>query len=225
MIPMDSLDRCVQMYGAVAGMFPAGVEVAVVDPRAPQPGLLPAEAAHVAGAVAKRQQEFAAGRAAARLAMRRNDLAIPAGDDRAPIWPQGWHGSISHSDQFCVAVVTQAPLCLGVDLEEAVPLDQDLLTSICSPSEIAAIAGPDQLLLAKIVFSAKEAAYKVQYPLTGVLFGFDHLAVSLDWVGGAFTARFEKPAGQFCAGDQIDGHFALIGNHIVTTATFDHRTP
>ena len=62
-------------------------------------GLLPEEAPAIARAIPKRQAEFAAGRRAARAALTtlgHPAQAIPVGDRRAPIWPQGTVGAITH---------------------------------------------------------------------------------------------------------------------------------
>jgi 4'-phosphopantetheinyl transferase EntD len=74
---------------------------------------------------------------------------------------------------------------LGVDIEPATPLDPDLVAVICTPAERAWLAGEtDPGLAAKMIFSAKEAVYKAQYPLTGKVIGFD--AVTLEMIEGAY---------------------------------------
>lgn len=209
---------------AAADLFDRAVAVAVADPHQAQQPIWAEEARFVAQAVAKRQAEFAAGRNAARAAMRKlggRNVAIPAGPARAPQWPIGWHGSITHNDRWCLAAVTRGAAHLGVDIEAATPLNPDLLSTICSPEERARIAGSDQAMQAKVIFSAKEAAYKAQFPLTGVLFGFDHLDIVIAPDSGQFQARFVRPAGQFAAGDRLQGRFALVQGHIVTAVTID----
>lgn len=209
---------------AAAALFDRAVAVAVADPHQAQQPIWAEEARFVAQAVAKRQAEFAAGRNAARAAMRKlggRNAAVPAGPDRAPQWPIGWHGSITHNDRWCLAAVTRGAAHLGVDIEAATPLNPDLLSTICSPEERARIAGSDQAMQAKVIFSAKEAAYKAQFPLTGVLFGFDHLDIVIAPDSGQFQARFVRPAGQFAAGDRLQGRFALVQGHIVTAVTID----
>lgn len=224
MIEACADDDAALIQAAVAALFDGAVAVAVADPHQAQPAIWPEEAQFVAQAVPKRQAEFAAGRSAARAAMRMlggPDIAIPASADRAPSWPAGWHGSISHNDRWCLAAVTRGAAHLGVDIEAATPLKPDLLSTICSPAEVARIAGADQGMLAKVVFSAKEAAYKAQYPLTETLFGFDHLDVVLAPHDGRFQARFVQPAGQFAAGDVLQGRFATVRGQIVTAVTID----
>lgn len=208
----------------VAGLFAGDVAVGVTDPRGPQPGLLAGEGGNLARAIEKRQREFAAGRAAARLAMAQLGGAavpIPAGSDRAPLWPEGWRGSISHSSVLCAAVVTRGKRSLGIDLELATPLDEKLLSSICSADEISDLNPVDKLLQAKLVFSAKEAAYKAQYPLTAQVFGFHHLRVALDPARTGFTATFLRNTGPFALGSQLSGRYALVADHVVTAVSID----
>ena len=224
MIQTATDDDAALIRAATAALFDGAVAVAVANPHQAQPAIWPEEALFVAQAVAKRRGEFAAGRSAARAAMRvlgGGGVAIAVGPDRAPIWPAGWHGSITHNDRWCLAAVTRGTAHLGVDIEAATPLNSDLLSTICSPAEVERIAGADQGMLAKVVFSAKEAAYKAQYPLTQTLFGFDHLDVVLAPQTGQFQARFVQPAGQFAAGDVLQGRFAMVRGQIVTAVTID----
>ena len=224
MIEACADDDAVLIQAAAAALFDGAVAVAIADPHQAQPPIWPEEAQFVAQAVSKRRAEFAAGRSAVRAAMRMlggPDIAIPASADRAPSWPAGWHGSITHNDRWCLAAVTRGAAHLGVDIEVATPLNPDLLSTICSPAEVARIAGADQGMLAKVVFSAKEAAYKAQYPLTETLFGFDHLDVVLAPYDGRFQARFVQPAGRFAAGDVLQGRFAMVRGQIVTAVTID----
>ena len=95
---LDS-DPFADLAAALARVLPPGVAVAVEDPAASAEGMFDAEARAVARAVPARRAEFAAGRRAAHRAMER--LGVPAapvamGSDRAPVWPPGVIGSISH---------------------------------------------------------------------------------------------------------------------------------
>lgn len=221
---MGTPDPGAQMQAVIADLFDPGVAVALRDLAAPQPPLHPAERAAMARAAEVRRAEFAAGRAAARQAMVQlggDPQAIPAGPDRAPIWPAGWRGTITHDDQFCAAAVTRGDLFLGLDLEPAQPLPADLLDEICLPAEQRAIAGPDQLTRARLIFCAKEAAYKAQYPLTGALFGFDRFEVTLGPAQGRFSVTFTAPTGGFAAGDVLHGRFAEHAGRFACAVTLD----
>ena len=215
----DLLD---QAQAVIAGLLDPAVAVAVCDPRQPQPAVLPEEQLQIASAVPSRQAEFAAGRAAARAAMRQlgvTPVAIPMRADRAPKWPAGLRGSISHTSSLCAAAVTNGGQLIGLDVEHDSDLLSDLLPTVCSALEQSRIAGPAQARLAKLIFSAKEAAYKAQYPASGLLFGFDHLDVTLDLPNRTFTATFLHPAVCFAAGDRLHGRFDHVAGHIVTAVS------
>ncbi len=224
MTAVQGVGRMTRTQAVIAALFDGPVAVGVTDPRVPQPPAMGDEAVHLAQAIPARRREFAAGRAAARIAMAQLGMPpvpVPASPDRAPVWPKGISGSISHTTSLCAAVLRTGGPYLGLDIEENTLLSQDLLSTICSDAEQAAIAGPDQLWLAKLVFCAKEATYKAQYPLTKMLFGFDHIDIALDRSAGRFTATFLKPAGDFVAGDMLLGRFDQTDGHLVTAAWAD----
>lgn len=186
-----------ELVTALRAILPAGMALGVAG--VPEP-LWPGEAI---AAVPHRLAEFAAGRAAARQALAALGLpkaAIPMGEDRAPIWPQGVVGSISHCAGACMAVAGRQRdfAGIGLDLEPARPLVRDLWPSILRPEEVAA-DGLDALR----IFVAKEAAYKAQYPLSRQLFDFQALQISTQ--DQTFTAQFVRAVPPFASGDFLRG--------------------
>lgn len=168
----------------------------------------------VPGAVPARLAEFALGRSAARGAIQalgRAPVAIPMNPDRSPNWPSGITGSISHCAGACFAIAAlRADFAgLGLDLEPAQPLDPGLLPVILRPEE----HGLDPLA----VFVAKEAAYKAQYPITGQLFDFQTLSVTLS--DNRFAATFQRAVGRFAVGDQLQGRLIRSPQHIAAICT------
>ena len=155
---------------------------------APMDLLLPAEAAAIATAAPNRIAEFAAGRACARAALAA--LGIPGfelknGADRAPQWPDGIVGSISHTDGFCGAVAAHAQqvLALGLDAETRRRVQPRLWQRICTPWEREYLANLPQTQaeeLGTVIFSAKEAFYKAQYPLTRQWLNFSDIAIQVE---------------------------------------------
>lgn len=214
-----------RLEAVARGLLGPGIAVVAHDPRLRYGDPLPAEHLAVAGAVDRRQREFAAGRAAARRAMAALGspaLAVPAGSDRAPVWPAGLVGSISHTADACVAAVAEATrfTALGLDLEPAAGLEPSLWPEICTDSErtwLATQPGRDRALLARLIFSAKEAAYKAQYPITGTLLGFDAIEIAPDLATGCFTARFRRAVPPFTAGAALPGRFSIANGLIVAT--------
>lgn len=139
-------------------------------------------------AVPRRQREFAAGRAAARVAMEQVSsppAPLHVGQDRAPVWPAGLVGSIAHSSRVCVAVAAwrNAVCSIGIDIEDDAPLEPNLWPIICTPEEIAGLHTlPEKQRGHRVtqIFCAKEAYYKWQYPLTGFLLEFTDVQVQLN---------------------------------------------
>lgn len=207
------------LVAAAQEMLPAGIGLGWADPRL-EYSLLAGEV--LARAVPRRQREFSAGRAAARMALGLTDQPLPMRPDRAPLWPAGWVGSISHSQTACLAIAAPVPQFrgLGVDLEPATPLEPDLWETILTPGErqwISALPQGDHGFTAKLIFSAKEAAYKAQYPISEHLFGFENLQIII--TAQMFTAHFIAPTPGIPAGSQFKGAWRLAGDQILTLVT------
>lgn len=199
------------------------VETEEVDPHSVGGGLLPAEREAIEGAAQTRVEQFTAGRVCSRIALGRLGVAattpIVRGEDRAPIWPHGFIGSITHTDTWCAAAVarTEGLRSLGIDLEPATPLKEALWRRVCTPAERERLRTlPNSGLMGKILFSAKESVYKCQYPITTQFLGFH--AVELDEVGdGSFRAVFRQEAGEFKPGDVMSGRY-LVEDGLVASA-------
>ncbi|MGR3504381.1 MAG: 4'-phosphopantetheinyl transferase family protein [Paracoccaceae bacterium] len=196
---------------SITGLFGAGVAVAVLPVTGAHPPLLPTEEVAMRRAVPSRRAEFTAGRAAARLALQRLGLppaAIPSAPDRSPVWPAGVTGSISHAAGLCAAVLSRdLAATLGLDIEEATPLDEDLWPLVLTPSELQALddhAPAQRGRIAKRIFSIKEAAYKAQFPLTGAVIGFQALEVTPDFTTHTAQVRCTD------IGAQVPGLAALF---------------
>lgn len=187
-------------------------------------GFWPGEAPAMTRATPARQAEFAAGRAAARQALRAIGLvpfAIPMGPDRAPIWPSGVIGSITHHDGRCLAVAArrQAMAGLGIDVEPLAPLAADLWDEILLPTERAWLSGQAddlQAVLARMIFAAKEATYKAIYPRTRQVVGFDAMQIRPDPARGRYTATLTRAYGPLPSGARLQGQLAFRDGLICT---------
>ncbi|GAA5133520.1 4'-phosphopantetheinyl transferase family protein [Alloalcanivorax gelatiniphagus] len=158
-------------------------------------------------AVAKRRTEYLAGRVCARAALGQATglEAVPAiGDDRAPCWPDGAVGAITHSHGQAAALVGRHAdwQGLGLDAEHWLAPDRArrLAGQLLTPAEREALGTLDDTAFARRltrVFSIKESLFKALYPITGVRFYFqdaemvaeDHIALRRDlsdqWRRGA----------------------------------------
>jgi 4'-phosphopantetheinyl transferase EntD len=203
------------LVAAARPLLPAGIGLGWADPRHDHP-VLPGEV--LARAVPKRQREFSAGRAAARGAMARPDQPLPMRPDRAPLWPDGIVGSISHSDSACLAITAPQSQFrgLGLDLEPALPLDPALWETVLVAGERAwleTLPEQDRGLTATLIFAAKEAAFKAQYPISETLFGFEVLRVTI--TEQTFAARFTVPVPGFPEGAELHGLWASAAGHFL----------
>lgn len=173
----------------------------------------PGESRALARATPARQAEFAAGRAAARLAFRAIGMvpyAIPMGVDRAPVWPNGIVGSITHHEGRCMAVIARrsALAGLGLDLAALDPLAEDLWPTVLTEPDRTWLTTQDKSLrggYAQVIFSAKEAAYKALYPQSRQVVGFDAMDIVPDLSRNRFTAVLRIPFGPFRAGSTLQG--------------------
>lgn len=206
------------------GLFPRNVEIGVAFSWEPADDLYAEEAACLPRAVETRLREFAAGRRAARRAMAA--FGQPAQPilhraDRSPAWPKGLAGSITHTESLAIAAVarTHHHISLGIDLEEGGDLPLELWQEVCTPIELAWLSvqpGDERGRLARLIFCAKEAAYKAQYALTGSMLEFSAFEITPDLVTGQFEATFARDVGPFEARMQLPGRFAVEGNMVVT---------
>ena len=167
----------------------------------------------------KRKAEHLAGRLAAFHALRERGIAhIPdIGENRQPVWPAGWRGSISHSGTTAIAVIDRE--AVGIDLEEifSEPVCEEIATSVVNELENQRLqacvhAFPLALTLA---FSAKESLYKAFSGFTTALPGFQSAEVTaID--ACQLTLQINETFSPALAGRQYQVAWQQQGNHIIT---------
>jgi len=227
MIHTQPHNRLIDLERLACAILPLNISIATGDPVAIEGGLLQQEENATHKMCAARKTEFICGRATARRAMAglgHGADAIPMGRDRAPIWPEGIVGSITQSADACIALAAAGETyrSLGVDLEPDQPLADELVLEICRPEEkdwLYSQPAANRGHLARLLFSAKEAAYKAQYPLTKLLFGFDRFSVRFDFGAGGFLARFTQATGVFYNDQCLYGNFTVGHGIILTVVT------
>ena len=119
-------------------------------------------------AVPKRRSEFLAGRLCAAYALRQAGLAEAVGrKGRAPQWPSGCVGSITHSRDRAISAVSTRYDAVGLDCEALVPAERAHQLAAAIFTEVEFRLCPDALPFASfftLIFSAKEALYKALSP-------------------------------------------------------------
>ncbi|MEV5612332.1 4'-phosphopantetheinyl transferase superfamily protein [Streptomyces sp. NPDC052225] len=204
------------------GLLPACVAVAESDggtaPR--QPSAFPEELDHIAHAVPARRAEFLQVRQCARRALTaagfRAGPLLP-GPDRAPRWPAGAVGSMTHCTGYRAAAVapTARIRAVGIDAEPHEALPPEVRALIADPGERAALrrlaTEHPRVHWDRLLFSAKESVFKAWYPLTGEWLDFHDAQVALDPASGGFTARL--------ATTELHGRWAVTAGLLTTAVT------
>ena len=187
----------------IADILPPAVAAAEsIGPEPPPgPGLFPAEEALVRTAGPRRRAEFTAGRACARTALAGLGLAaapVLAGRAGEPRLPAGVTGSITHCAGYraCAAARNAQVEALGIDAEPDGPLPAGVLAAVATRAEHAwldeRMSVAPQVRWDTLVFSAKEAAYKAWFPLTGATPGFADVEMT-EPEDGRFTLHLLTP--------------------------------
>ena len=174
-------------------------------------------------AVERRRRDFAAGRACARWALEKLGIVnypLLAGSDRAPVWPDGVVGSITHCRGFAGAVVARREVLrgIGVDAELSDPLDPELVDLVCTVDErirLAQLPGLPPNGWAKVVFSAKEAVYKCLSTAAHVALDFADVEIRLVPHVGRFTAYLRTPIPEALPA-RLEGRFVIALPHVLT---------
>ncbi|MFD3722126.1 4'-phosphopantetheinyl transferase [Streptomyces sp. NPDC058674] len=169
-------------------------------------------------------------------------VALLPDRDGVPRWPDGLVGSMTHTRGYRAAVVARAAdvARLGIDAEPDRPLRPGVLETIASPAERAALpgliahgpggedpgacgtdaygfggdgfGGGGGVCGDRLLFCAKEAAYKAWFPHARVLIGFRDVEVDFGGPasGGRFEARVRRAPGVLLRGRWGAGNGLLV---------------
>src|SRR5687767_14664223 len=153
--------------------------------------LFPEEQALIERTIEKRQRTFRAGRVLARQALLRFGVPpapIPA-LDRRPVWPAGYVGTISHTDECCAVAVARAGeiVGVGVDVEVDGAASEGVLRHIATEEELAWLrTGAEPRIWGTLLFSAKEAFYKSLAAIHPHFVGFHDVRIEIETEKGTF---------------------------------------
>ena len=179
---------------------------------------------HISSAIHKRQIEFATGRWCAREALKKiniEDIALSPGSAGNPIWPSGICGSITHSNgAYCAAVSKK-------DHNTAIGIDVENHQRIISPKALGYILNHDEYKwlektaqrkkIEMLIFSAKEAFFKMVYPIVKKQFYFDKVSVLPVKNTGEFSIVLNSDLGKsFRKGSIFNGYYFLNSSWILT---------
>jgi 4'-phosphopantetheinyl transferase EntD len=214
-----------ELSPALSALFPAGACAAHVHGVAPPSGLTQDEINSVSHCSKKRISDFSSGRVCARLALRAlgiEGFSLLSAPDRQPIWPDGIAGSITHTDSYTAAVVIRqgSVRSVGVDSEAVGAVHEGLWPRICTPAEIEGLRGfasAGRNERAALIFAAKEAFYKSQFPLTGEWVGFADVTIELEagpHGDGVFVVVPQRPLLAQQGQQNLTGRFRRHGEFV-----------
>ncbi|MDD7939760.1 4'-phosphopantetheinyl transferase superfamily protein [Actinomycetospora lutea] len=218
---------------ALDAVLPGAVVTAARTDDDPQAVLAAEEEPAVARAVASRRAEFTTARGCARDALVRLGApaaAIPVGERRAPVWPDGVVGAITHCAGFRGAAVAwrDAVRAVGLDAEPHVALPDGVLEAVSDAGERAVLASlaaaSPEVRWDKLLFSAKESVYKAWFPLTGRWLGFEE-AELVPAPDGTFRAALRVP-GPVVDGAEVtgfDGRWMVRDGLVITAIALPAR--
>ncbi|MDE1167172.1 MAG: 4'-phosphopantetheinyl transferase [Pseudomonas sp.] len=180
--------------------------------------------ASIQRSVAKRQAEYLTGRLCAREALRQlgqPNQVPPIGEDRAPVWPAGVSGSITHGSNWAAAIVahSNAYRSLGLDMETLLAAEraERLAGEILTAQELQRLPREQVALGVTLTFSLKESLFKALYPLVGKRFYFEH-AELLEWSddGQARLRLLTDLNEQWHHGVEVQGQFSVEGERLLS---------
>jgi 4'-phosphopantetheinyl transferase EntD len=177
--PFENHRSCLAAELGEAGVL---VECRLIAP-GDELALLPEELKSFATSVARVKRASGAARIAGRSLLGQlgfDARAIPKDQWGAPIWPEQIVGSLAHDSDVAIAAVARRRsfLGIGVDVENAGPLEDELVSMVLTEKEHKTMSGDP--VLARLVFAIKEAVYKATSPLDRVFLDHHDVEVDLD---------------------------------------------
>lgn len=143
----------------------------------------------------------------------------------APLWPEGYVGSISHADgnALCCLMPDTFYQAIGIDIETLLSPDScaELAAHIVQAEEQRLLLSATDLSFTQaltIAFSAKESLYKALYPQVQRFFGFeDAQLVQLQTDLQQFTLQLTTDlTPQLTAGSLFHGHYCFFRHQLIS---------
>lgn len=181
--------------------------------------------------VGKRRAEYLAGRRVAVAALCEaganvSDIAISA--SRAPCWPEGYIGSITHADGLAAAVAMRARASrgVGIDIEHVVTASamEAIAGMVVDTGERRALQGlaahVGWPMAFTVAFSAKESFYKATAATVGRIFDFTALHIlGTSFDDGSIAVEIAEPlASTLPTGLRLQLGFGLLTETSIITS-------
>jgi enterobactin synthetase component D len=185
---------------------------------------------NIKGAVNKRQSEFLAGRYCAKQALEQYNICnytLFALENRAPSWPKGYVGSITHTSENALSVVAQDSeyAGLGIDAEDILSPQKvsDIREIITTETEYNFLKEHylDINIAFTLVFSAKESLYKALNPIVDIFFDFQAVEIHELTQNTFKLALAIDLSSTYKKGHIFEGSYLLNKQQIITIITIN----
>lgn len=176
----------------------------------------------------KRLKDFSTGRYCARIALANigyKNAEILVGDDKEPIWPTGYVGSISHSSKMVGAVAAKASdlRSIGLDIETIGKIKPEMWQLLYTEPEkefLSSFSGEELAYYTTLLFSFKESFYKLQYPLTKTFLNFTDVEIKSFGKVLKLEVLKEFPGKQLLSGS-VSLHYTSKKDQLITLCYLD----
>lgn len=177
-----------------------------------------------------RRFELLAGRFCARQALSQLSMTVPwvpTGPHRAPIWPKGVVGSITHTNDFVAALAarTEYVQTAGIDAEPIMVSEvaRSIASMVVAPGELESLRDQwvpytDEQTVLTLLYSAKESLFKCLYPFVGDYFDFNAAQVGqIRWEEGVIELSLRSAlTDRLREGWSCVGHFEIYSGRVHT---------
>ncbi|MGQ3381863.1 4'-phosphopantetheinyl transferase family protein [Glutamicibacter sp. TV12E] len=220
-------------------LLPASVHVAETRSELDDGPRYRPEDLYVANAVESRQQEFRTVRICARQALAElghgGHVLVPD-EHRAPVWPRGVVGSMTHCEGLRAAAVACSDQWsgIGIDAEPHSALPPGTVDLLLLPAEQEAVdrlsTREPGIAWDRLIFSAKESVFKTWFPMARRWLDFLECEITVGQRPGAFTARILQDGTLHFGADlsAISGNWkadGAIGHGLLATAIAVRQMP
>jgi len=175
----------------------------------------------------KRKAEFLAGRLSASYHLFKRfgiNESVGIHEDRSPIWPLEILGSISHTNDkaICLLSAVKDSTLLGVDIENIMSIEtvNDIKGLVVFSEEEKEFisSGFNLIELTSLLFSAKESLFKALYPKVKSFFDFSSAnAIRVNSIDKIITLELTVDlCSEYIKGDLFICHYSMNSRHVIT---------
>lgn len=194
------------------------------------PNLLPEETFLIKKSVQIRRNTFSSGRYCARELLKslgRSSVALLRADDGSIVWPSGYIGSVTHTNEWAVAGVAVQGLTdaisLGIDLETVKPIGDAVLKHIATQRERDELSqSTAQTWHATALFGLKESVYKCLRPSFGFFIRFHDIEIIDIASGRPRLVIVNTRLSQHCDSSDIKLRLAVTPQYVFSLAWRQH---